>query len=149
MLLRRHPLGARTGHTQATETPDRRLEIYEQLNQCHHTKTRGPTENKGDKPTRLCPRKATTDSRCARIQARFSPQVLSGFMRGSVFPGQAGELSYCHRRCGPSAAWKELACDYFSSHPECGHTGLEAELLGAVPCRTARTLPSLSHSRFT
>lgn len=97
--------GARTGPAHATETPDRRLEIYEQLNQCHHTKTRGHYREQGDKPTRLCPGRLLQTLTVPTSSVLLSPSAFQ-FMRGSVLPGQAGELSYRHR-LWPSATTEE------------------------------------------
>ena len=88
-MLRASSTMARTGPA-IQQTPDRWLEINEQLNLCHRTKTRGDYREQRDKPTRLCPGRPLQTFAVPTSKRPCLPECFLRFIRGSIFPGQAG-----------------------------------------------------------
>ena len=88
-MLRASSTRARTGPA-IQQTPDRWLEINEQLNLCHRTKTRGDYREQRDKPTRLCPGRPLQTFAVPTSKRPCLPECFLRFIRGSIFPGQAG-----------------------------------------------------------
>lgn len=126
---------------QATETPDRWLEIYKQLNQCHRTKIRGHYREQGDKPTRLCPGRLLQTLAMPTSKRASLPECFLDSWGAPSFLARLGELSYCHRLWPSASTEGNLACDYFSSPPRV-RTHRGRKLSFSEPC------PAGQHARF-